>query len=264
MYTLVKMELLEYNDNLRWTEDILRVNYYYSLYQYKFWAHIPYLHFFRYIKDEYQFYKRLDDVAPSYYQYKFSRWDDHAKTLQDLIQESGNGGYIDVIKNFILWRSAANKQLKFKIKISHSTLEIYSNDPAEFMQFLQISSISRKRLYYVRKIQNYSTEVIYQKFPKHKYRLYFQLHRFDKETTKSFVKFLLSNDFSLSPSLTSAVHDFLQVRSVKRRNNFYFNNTSGITLFTHYYVDYDDEQLLTLLSLFESSVIRRLYRIEKR
>lgn len=260
-----KMELLEYNDDLRWTEDSVRVNYYYNLYKYKFWARIPYIHFFRYTKDEYQFSKRLTDVAPIYYQYRVSRFGDSNKTLYELIKETKSGDYVDLIKNFIIWRREASKQLKYKIKISYNTLEIYSNDSVEFMNSLNIAAISNKRLYYVNKIEDYSEDVIYQKVPKRKYRLYFQLHRFDKETTKSFVKFLFSHDFSLSRSLNSSVYNFLEIKSIKRRNNFYTNyRTDGMTLFTHYYVDFDDDKLLTLLSLFESSIIRRLYRIEKR
>lgn len=259
------MELLEYKSDLRWVEDKLRVNYYYNLYQYKFWACIPYIHFFRYVRDEYQFNKRLDQLAPSYYHYRLSKWDDHAKSLQDLIEESGNKSYIQIIKNFINWRNIEIKQLKCKAKISHNTIEIYSNDSTIFNSFLQFEKIiSHKRLYYVKQIKNFSTEVIYQKNPKNKYRLYFHLHRFDSETTKSFIKFLLTHDFSLSPSLTSCIHDFLELKSVRRRSNFYVNKGNGLTLSTHYYIDFDDEKLLTLLSLFESSIIRRVYRIEKR
>lgn len=260
------MELLEYNDDLRWTEDTFRVNYYYNLYKYKFWARIPYIHFFRYIKDEYQFNKRLTDTVPAiYYQYKTSRFGDGNKTFHELMKETKSDNYVDLIKNFIIWRREASKQLKYKIKIRYNTLEIYSNDFVEFMNSLNIASISNKRLYYVNKIENYCEDVIYQKVPKHKYRLYFQLHRFDKETAKSFIKFLFSHDFSLSRSLNSNVSNFLEIKSIKRRNNFYTNyRTDGMTLFTHYYVDFDDEKLLTLLSLFESSIIRRLYRIEKR
>lgn len=269
------MELLEYNSTIRWQEDKNRVNYYYDLYQYKLRINLYGIHFFRYVTNEHQFDSRLQECVPTYIRYLSSthlsnthnseiKKNNTLYTIAELLFDKMGPNAIDSMRSIVDWKNKTNT--KVKLKVSHNLLEIYVNDNTILSDLIKaISKVNMHYyLFYVKKIKDYEPGIIYHRIPKNKYRIYFNFHRFSSTESSNFAKFIISNDFILSRSLANTMFYYLGKGKQNKRYGRYLSSYDNIVLFTHYYVDFDDDKMITLLALFDDSLIRKVFQIKKR
>lgn len=165
--------------------------------------------------------------------------------------KSQNAVLLDLSNKLAIWKcwTVANTADTKKL-LSGNNYVLYTNDVTLIEKFVEITEIAPTSIIHRIVKRTYEKGVVYHKYPKKKFRLYFNFHRFSIDDQKDFMQFLDSNDFSPSDSLT-------------RRLNSRRHSMFPLILYTSHFVDYDDEKLLTVLALTYNDTIRKVCRIEK-
>lgn len=248
------MELSDLTNKL--IVDKNRVNLYFDKYKYKTVLCIPLIHYFRNVTNIKKYQCRLNDTLHV--------WTSNntltrvAKTLQEILL-AGSPTNVKKFEKIISWLEYVKPTTDIKIVTKYDFLEIYNNDLTQISDLLdRLSQFNLKeKLYYAEKLNHYTKDTIYHKNPKFKTRIYFKLKRFDDAETDNFTKFVESYNFNLSPSLTnllyrSHLYRSFRVPQIKK------------VIMEHFYVDINDDYLLTVLSLTYPDLIRKVCKIEKR
>lgn len=238
-------------------KDTNRYNLYYDQYKYRAIVRILGIQWFRTINSLEQYEKRLEHKIDTKYTWSVAAGTIKNRNLsiRDLVLENNSDG-IEYIKQFILWRqrySASN----IKIVINHCRALIYTNNPDDV---LTLGSLVNE-ISWVEPIQHWQREVIYQKQPKHAFRVYFKKKRLMGDDRKKFLQFIDTEQCQPSRSLYYQIHP----GQFKFQSVFYNHQikNSFLMLFENYYLDFDDENFITMLGLRYSELIRKICRIEK-
>ncbi len=249
------MELSESIENINFIHDKSGLNLYYNYYKYKILVRLERICMVRYIQDLVHFEKRLEQT------YNYGNWsiNDRGATPKITIRDTiiVDGGNIDELKNFILWRSVNSKECK--IIVNQNFVHIYFNDTKLLNNFLYNFPDKKtkiKGLYRV-KLKNYNPEVIYQVNPKHKFRMYLTAKNLTFNEVKDFNVTCLENNIKPCPSLSSQIERYFmdqKYRNYYRKFFVYYNS----------FVDFDEEYLFTLMSLKFPELIKKFYHIERR
>lgn len=172
------------------------------------------------------------------YAYKY-RYISVSRTLGNLTDQSA------LVKILIWkkWVESTNADLNIMAGVHH--INIYTNDLEHIQKFVEITNVNTTNIIKRVVVGTYEKGVVYHKHPKNKFRLYFNYRRFENSDRTDFVEFLVNNQFYPSQRLKERL----------KHKQLYVS-------YTHY-VDYDDEQLLTVMALTYHDVIRKVCRIEK-
>lgn len=130
-----------------------------------------------------------------------------------------------------------------------TTIETVDEICQSLMKFENSKNIFRIYLYRVDKKQDYDREKIYLQNPKHSLRMYFNSASWSKEDRRKLWKYIKSNDIKPSPSL-------------KRWFN-HWDNWNKVYTFSSMFIDLNDEQHITYLSLRFPNLPRKVCVIEK-
>lgn len=234
-------------------KDTQRLGLYYNKYQYKLSVKMPLIQYFREVDSTEKYERRLDD--------QLSIWSgiNVQPRVQKPIRELlGNTGY-DSIEKFEIITNFRERQriLKnTKILVKFDTLDIYSTELdilEDLICKLKKFSVDYK-IFFVDQIENYDREIVYLKNPQHSTRVYFKIVRLTYNEAKDLHDFFVQNEFRMSPSLD---------KSLLSSYSLYYGIKKNLIL-EHFFVDFSNEQLLTLMSLKYPKLIRKVCKIQKR
>jgi hypothetical protein len=218
--------------------DKTKIKLYYDKYIYKINVSINQIHFFRNTKLEIDFDAR-------------ARW-------HKSINGDDETNY-DLAMAFVKFRQEVTRlQKDFKIIINYNSIDVYANDRAIFEELLDtiiatgvdLDDMFIKYLYAVPKA-NYNDRVIYHVEPKHNYRALLKTAKLSPTIKRDLADFI--TQYGLKPSLSLD-------------NHLTFNRGTQLYLWvwSHYFIDFDDEHMISLLLLRFDGLIRKVCKIEKR
>jgi hypothetical protein len=238
-------------DNSYFKLDTRRSAFYFDKFKYKMSVFIRNVHYFRSIKTVDNFHKRFD---------KYSTQIDDAYFFFDDIQSLVTDKTTQTtIEGFVRWReSLVNNQLKFKIRVNHSHILIYSNDLQLYDELLteikDYVNPAQIEYYYVNSNSNYDRSIIYLQKPKRKFRIYLKSETYSTSDREKLLKFMIGNDIYMCRSFNEWL--------IRNNSNNFFKNTSYS--WDHFFFELDDETLITLILLKFDRLIRKVCTIEKR
>lgn len=243
------------------TEIILdkkRINPYFDKYQYKAVFNLPGINYFRDICTIEKFESRLNSKVSRYE----NRYHGHRTlhTIKNLVSLEGEN-HIDKFYEFITWRSNNKQSSQLKCVIKYSTLEVYTVELEKLLELVDgLAKLGVEHTVYKSYIlEKYERGVIYHIEPKHKFRIFLKGTKLNRQDTKKFDDFIKVYKLSLAPSLKNYVHNVINYDG--HRTHFSYQN---LIITTTNYIDIDDEQYVTLLSLMYPDLIRKVCKIEKR
>lgn len=253
------MELSELN-NFRLDKN--RLHFYYNKYQYKISLRLVGIEYFRYINNILAFNERLNSVI-SRFDYRFvSAKHFELPTLAEVLHARTNFNKF-AVEEFIDWKCSRTERDDHTIKISHGTVDCYSSnlDIIKFLEDIAVRNNVSHELYYVEN-NSYERNVIYRKNPKNLYRVYLSFRRMEEKERDKFLKIINDHGFITSRSLNETLTN--SSRNSIQRFIFGQANPTYYLLFDHHYLDFDDDRLITILSLTYPDLIRKICRMEKR
>jgi len=163
----------------------------------------------------------------------------------------------DTIERFMLWRSI-NKE-KIMLRLSGDSCSVFSNDLPllESLRYIVI----KNSIEYTEIQLDGDPDVKVLKDPKHNYRIYFTNKQVNDEFKQDMLELFNAHQKTLfpCPALLKWVEDPR------------FNPKAGGVgawrrkyLMPFYFIDYDDESTILLLSLFFDGYLGKKYKLEKR
>lgn len=167
------------------------------------------------------------------------------RLLDDQWQEYWEEVNVDKISQFITWRNVVNKD-KCLHRIQGDSVSFFSNDLA-LLQTLD--SIDPKLSFY--QAECLSTDTMYFKNqPKYKYRTYFRAKRIPKD---------FSDNIRTLQGMYSSLHFSKGIFQSLFHNNWHpFRYIHG-----SYFVEYNDEQMITILSMWFPDMLAKTYVLAK-
>jgi len=182
-------------------------------------------------------------------------------------RERWGGLNIEPIVKFVEWRNKLTKRTT-TIRIENDTASIFFNDFAVVKEletagapfdYSQISNIVPKGVKY------------FDKQPKFNYRLYFKNKKVKDGFTNELNKFIqryknTSNPVNPSKSLREWLEEpDLVVPTPAQIFGGWNNHWKRHFLSSHYYLEYNEESMLTVFGLcFSNDIISKIYKLEKR
>jgi hypothetical protein len=224
--------------------DSTRLTLYHDKFKYRMSIFIRGIHFFRSVNTLAGYTNRLDSYKAErmYYQNVHLILSDHESLKH--------------IRNFVKWRaSKVTDKLDFKLRIGEDRVTIYSNDLTFFQIVLNKLNYSKDQQHitcnYSEPMVNYEQGVVYLKNPKRKFRIYMRSEKYTGSQRTALLEFIHKNDISMSPSLLSWL---------KSRSSSYGDSWA----WSHYFFEFDQESLVTILCLKFDKLIRKVCTIQKR
>lgn len=231
--------------------DVARSTFYFDKFKYKMSFFVRNVHYFRSIKTVDNFRRKFDRYS--------TQLDDGYFFFDDIQSLVSDKKTQTAIESFVRWReSLVNTQLKFKIRVNHSHILIYGNDLQLYDDLLTEikDSVNPAQIeyYYVDPNPNYDRSVIYLQKPKRKFRIYLKSEIYTTANREKLLKFMIDNDIYMCQS-------FNEWLTRNNSNNFYKNTSYS---WDHFFFEFDDEPLITLILLKFDRLIRKVCTIEKR
>lgn len=227
--------------------DSTRLTFYYDKFKYRMSIGIRGIHYFRTVNTIDGYTNRLNAYSTErmYYQNVHQILSDN-KTLKH-------------IKNFVRWRASKVKdKLDFKLRIGEDKATIYSNDLTVFQIILVKLNHDYDQQHitcnYSELMQNYEQGVIYLKNPKRKFRIYLRSEKHSVSQKFDLLEFINKNDITMSPSL---------LKWLKRSSRVSFPYGDSWA-WSHYFFEFDQESLITIVSLKFDNLIGKLCTVQKR
>lgn len=248
------------SDSLELILDKKRVNLYYDKYKYKTVVHIPLIQYFREIDSYSKYEKRLDEYL-TLWDGLGSRGQRAAKSIREII-EVNSANAIAKFAEIVTWRQYFKNIRDFRFTIKYDTIELYTSEldlVNNLLKRLKQFNVDSK-VYYAEKITDYDIGKVYHINPKFKTRIYFKLKRLTDEA-EEFKQFLKTYEFSLSPSLRNALDKKRRLPAIPAIG---LNRPLAVLIQEHFFVDINDDQLITVLALRYPNFIRKICKIEKR
>jgi len=152
----------------------------------------------------------------------------------------------ETIEKYLIYRDTMPKE-KFMARISGDRVSVFSNDLSMF-NYLQ--TIDPKMT--ITKADVLETDKMYfKRQPKHKYRTYFKARRMPKDFTENVIS--LKDTYSslhFCPALLRAL---------------FYKTPYNPYRYMHgsFYVEYDDEKMLTILAMWFNSMLGKTYSCER-
>lgn len=205
---------------------------YYKKYQYKA--------YFMLVGASYTYYiKQADQVKNPFSKYS---------VLDARKQEIVNN--LPVIKEFVNWRNEVREAKNGTIRIERDSVSVFTND---LQLLLDIKDRLDIKVNIVRVQKNTYTSVKYfVREPKHKYRLYFKSKLAPNDFKKSMLSIIEKSN--LHPS-NAFMQWLIEDKAWSWRRRY-----TGSSFF----IEYDDESILSYLSLMHGDMLAEKYKLEKR
>lgn len=240
------MELSDLINGLNLKLDTSGVDLYYGVYSNKLRIKFTSVGRTRYHNTVEKFNARLSYVHPT----SFSHGHYHTQklTVADYIRR--DGGNVDDLIKFINWRNTSSG---VRIVLNLNVVTLYYNDTAaieDFVELFKEKVLLSSSAYYRVKMSNIQRGVLYQKRPKHKWRIYLKSSSW--EDVAGLTKTLDDYEFYACPMLK---FNLVKQYGVRSRTFWIYENN---------FIDCDDESLITIFALKYPSSIKKVYRIESR
>ena len=240
------MELSDLIEGIESKLDTSGVDLYYGVYSNKLRVKFPSIGRVRNHDTVEKFNVRLSYVHPTPFSHGY--YHTHKLTFADYIKKDG-GDINDLIK-FIHWR---NKSTGIRIVLSLNVVTLYYNHCSQIKDFVELfheKALNYSTAFYRIRMQNIQPGVLYQKRPKHKWRIYLKSSSFDDVVGLS--KTIDEYQFFPCP--------MLKFNLVKR----YGSKIKSLWIYENNFIDCDDESLITIFALKYPNVVKKVYRIESR
>lgn len=230
--------------------DTNRLSFYFNKFKYKMVISLEGIQYFRNCQSKYE----IDDKVYSYKTKKNLYYYDDIKMIMD------NKNIMSHISKVIEWKQTVDKT-KMKFIVTDNKISIYSSDHGIFENLLNsVNSIHKLSIfYYVEKMKNYVSGDVYLKNPKHKFRVYLKCSNYKDEQRRKLKEFLKYYKMSLCPSLNR----WLNETSVYNPPNT-FNSYVRSWAWDYYFFEFDDESLITMISLKFDHLIGKVCTVHKR
>jgi hypothetical protein len=154
---------------------------------------------------------------------------------------------LDQISQFITWRNVVDKS-KCMHRIQGDTVSFFSND----LSLLQTLDSINTEIFYSEAISLKPNIMYFKKQPKFKFRTYFRSKRMPKDFSDNVrsLSSMYQNVLNFSPALFNAL--------------FYQNQYNPYRyLHGSYYVEYNDDKMLTILAMWFPDMLAKTYSLAK-
>lgn len=158
-------------------------------------------------------------------------------------------GNLETIKNFISYKNSIKNNKEFIIRIQDDTASIFSDNLEKLCQLKKCGNLEVSITEAITS-NNLDTKY-FERDPKHKYRVYLRSTLVETKIMSDLEMTLKQND-RLYPCRAF-------VNWLEKSKPFPYRWCSS-----SYFIDYDDESLISYLSLMHDSIIGRKYKLERR
>lgn len=170
------------------------------------------------------------------------------RVIEDDWKEYWDEVNLDQVSQFLTWRNTVSKD-KCMLRIQGDTVSFFSND----ISLLDtLKSIDKNVSYFEAEVYKADT-IFFSKNPKFKYRTFFKGKRCPDDFFSNIIEFC-----SRYPKAN--VSRGLQALAHNRRKNY----TRFIYLHSSYYVDYNDESMISILHMLFPNMVGKTYSLAKR
>jgi hypothetical protein len=158
------------------------------------------------------------------------------------------------ITTFLDWKETVRSRNDLAIRISVNTIYVYTNDIGFIKDLIKSTghTIEKYQLNYVVQPKNFDRHKIYLKHPKFRYRLYFKWAKVDDNDVNNLIEFIDIYQIKCSDSLSRWIN--------KRHSGSILNHY----IWDNYFFEFDNEMIVTLMTLKFGNIVRRVCDIEKR
>lgn len=223
------MDLSQYNSETR-------NRLYYNKYKYKCVFYLKGVSRIRYCKSYDHFLNRMEDLLVNY----------NYKPL--LLPDKQDYHKFEKIFNFI---PTITDPHTFRIEGNHASY--FTNDPNAITELVKNLEIENKSEYYVCNVND--PNVILLANPKYQYRCYLKSRRVENNFKKDLISLFEAYKSQINPC--KALYNWADKHNQTR---YYSNYSSG-----SHYIEYNDEKMLLFLQLhLGSSILGKVYKLEKR
>lgn len=214
---------------------------YYNKFEYKAVCRILGAAFTYYVHDLETFVSRLEKLKTSRNRYGVRTIDDDWKSYIEEVD-------IDQISRFLAWRSLVKKE-KCLYRISGDSVSFFSNS----LDLLKTLESIDPNVTFSQAIQLDPDIMYFRNEPKHKFRTFFK----GKRAPEDFFKNIL--DFQANYKSLNVCKSLLLLAE-NRKSTF----SRYAYLHGSYFVDYDEESMLSILHMFFPTMVAKTYRLAKR
>lgn len=170
------------------------------------------------------------------------------RVIEDDWKEYWDEVNLDQVSQFLTWRNTVSKD-KCMLRIQGDTVSFFSND----ISLLDtLKSIDKNVSYFKAEVYKADT-IFFSKNPKFKYRTFFKGKRCPDDFFSNVIEFC--NRYP-----KANVSRGLQALAHNRRKNY----TRFIYLHSSYYVDYNDESMISILHMLFPNMVGKTYSLAKR
>lgn len=170
------------------------------------------------------------------------------RVIEDDWKEYWDEVNLDQVSQFLTWRNTVSKD-KCMLRIQGDTVSFFSND----ISLLDtLKSIDKNVSYFEAEVYKADT-IFFSKNPKFKYRTFFKGKRCPDDFFSNVIEFC--NRYP-----KANVSRGLQALAHNRRKNY----TRFIYLHSSYYVDYNDESMISILHMLFPNMVGKTYSLAKR
>jgi len=165
---------------------------------------------------------------------------------------------ISSLSKFMDWNNLQKRNKNVLLRIENNQASVFSSDLKLLQTLADIFDGDMSQITFTEAV---AAEILgvktFVKEPKHKFRVYIRSKIVPEEFRKNFAKILKTNKKTLFPS--NSFHDWLT-----QKRPGYVWSYSNRYLHNSYYIDYDDESMITYLALVHGDILGKKYRLEKR
>lgn len=163
----------------------------------------------------------------------------------------------ELLSNYVDYRNQVRKNKTATVRVEHKTVAIFSNNLAELKQLEILDPNSPLEVDYTEvHIGSHIGVKYFVNEPKHKFRIYLKSRRAEDSFKEKISELLVKNTGVLFPS--GAFDTWL---NTKRTSSYYW---MGTYLSSSYFIDYDDESMLSYIMLMYGKNFGKRYKLEKR
>lgn len=243
-------------NSISYTEDLRGPDMYYGKYTHKLTARFPCIHWVRYTMSEQVFQERLI-YKPLLWVTGSGRNTQSKETIKDRITR--DGGNISSLAKFVVWRAGADWKSGAKLVMSSNQLSFYYDNSIQeqadlvnnFLDTFKWDGLSHVQGSIRQRIQNYQRGTVYQKYPKHKLRVYVNSITMSEDESNEFMDMADMYGLKLCPTLKKNLTELIPLY---HRKFYTFHNN---------FFDLDDERVLTVMAIKYPRLIKKICTIER-
>lgn len=216
-----------------------RSKFYFNKFKYKASLHIQGAAYTYYTPDLETFVSRMEKLRDTKSRYGVRLIDDEWKEYWEEVN-------LDTISQFITWRKVVDKE-KCMYRIQGDSVSFFSND----ISLLETLSVLDENIKYFMAECYANPDIMYfKKEPKYSYRTYFRGKRMPK-------------DFSDNVRTLQGMYSSLNFSKGLFTSLFHNNWHAFRYMHGSYFVEYNDEQMLTILSMWFPDMLAKTYKLAK-